>query len=403
MSRLSPAQIDDVLARHDVAEVAQRLGSALRRSGSKWLGSCPLCGGGRTSARFEIRGQKWVCAVCCRGGNVIGLVQAACQLRFRAAIDWLGGSRLIDEREQESLRHKRAAQERVSAEQEAAQRERRRIRAYEIWRSGEALSRESAAGLMAEAYLIGRAIEPAHLEKASGARLALRVHDHLSFYHVGADHKQRILHKGPALLAAMIRPDGRFGAVHMTWIDPAQPGSKARIIDERGAIVSAKKMLGQKRSAHIALLGHAEPRRLFVGEGIETVLSVAVALAIAGDLRVDDAFWAAGDLGNLGGPARQVIAHPFLLNPRGLALHVPGFEPDLAQEALRIPDCVSELILLGDGDCDRFTAQACLQRAAKRHAKAGRLIRIAFAAEGTDYNDMLRQTRSNPIQIAEAA
>ena len=58
--------------------------------------------------------------------------------------------------------------------------------------------------------------------------------------------------------------------------------------------------------------------------------------------------------------------------------------------ALSIPDSVEELILLGDGDSEQLLTECAMERAARRYAKDGRTIRIAFAPSGLDFNDVLR-------------
>jgi DNA primase len=56
-----------------------------------------------------------------------------------------------------------------------------------------------------------------------------------------------------------------------------------------------------------------------------------------------------------------------------------------------VPDSVAELILCGDGDSERvLTALACA-RAAARHARPGRVIRMLMAPDGKDWNDVLRE------------
>lgn len=53
------------------------------------------------------------------------------------------------------------------------------------------------------------------------------------------------------------------------------------------------------------------PRRLIIGEGIETVLAVWTAHKLTGRSVAETAFWAAGDLGNLAGRATATIDHPY--------------------------------------------------------------------------------------------
>jgi hypothetical protein len=151
-------------------------------------------------------------------------------------------------------------------------------------------------------------------------------------------------------------------------------------------------MRGSKTGAHI-LVAKAKalvPRRLFLGEGIETVDSVFTAFMRARRGAADDEFWAAGDLGNLAGRADKTVNHPTLKRPDGKPSRVPYRFPDLDDPGLSIPDAVEELILLGDGDSEKVLTEYAMERAARRYAREGRVIRIAFAPAGLDFNDLLR-------------
>lgn len=138
-------------------------------------------------------------------------------------------------------------------------------------------------------------------------------------------------------------------------------------------MLPAKKMRGSKIGAHIAVVRQAAPRRLIVGERIETVLSVYTAHRYAGRSLDGTAFWAAGDLG-LDGRSQRV----------------PGPHPDPDEKGLSIPDSVTELLLPGDGDSEKLLTQCAMQRAARRYARDGRTVRIVFAPAGLDFNDVLR-------------
>jgi hypothetical protein len=101
----------------------------------------------------------------------------------------------------------------------------------------------------------------------------------------------RQIHAGPAMCGAFIRPDGKFGGLHLTWLNVAtSPGDvtapapvKAEILDpDSGEVLNSKKMRGSKTGAYIAIVMHDAPRRLVIGEGIETVLSVWTAMHQAG-------------------------------------------------------------------------------------------------------------------------
>ncbi|MDN3719449.1 hypothetical protein QW131_10085 [Roseibium salinum] len=64
--------------------------------------------------------------------------------------------------------------------------------------------------------------------------------------------------------------------------------------------------------------------------------------------------------------------------------------PDMDDvKALTIPDQVEEVVRLGDGDSDRFTAEQVMKRAHARWDRPGRRQFDAWAPEGRDYNDLL--------------
>jgi hypothetical protein len=102
------------------------------------------------------------------------------------------------------------------------------------------------------------------------------------------------------------------------------------------------------------------------------------------------AWWAAGDLGNMAGPHEALREHPLLRQPNGRPKRLPGPVPDLTKPGLPIPDEVTELILLGDGDSERVLTEWAMTRAARRYARDGRIVRIAFAPAGMDFNDVLQ-------------
>jgi hypothetical protein len=69
---------------------------------------------------------------------------------------------------------------------------------------------------------------------------------------------------------------------------------------------------------------------------------------------------------------------------------VPAEEAD-GRAALMPPEHVTEVILLGDGDSERFATEQHLLRAAARWARPGRVIRIAWAGDGLDFNTVLNE------------
>lgn len=127
----------------------------------------------------------------------------------------------------------------------------------------------------------------------------------------------RKVEQAPAMVALMRRPPGWEPAgVHATFLAPSLAGKMQRKRRD-GSNYPARKMLGPAGGAGVQLPGAGGFARgcpLYVGEGIETVLS-GMALAGAGE---DAAGLAVLSLGNLEGRPRQV---------RG-ALPLYDIEPD---------------------------------------------------------------------------
>lgn len=379
---MTHADLDALKAAHPIAEVAARY-VRLRRAGRALIGPCPICGGSTRNGRFEARPDTgaWMCAVCLDGGDVISLVQKVEGLDFRGAVERLGGA--VPESE-ESRARREAAQARRRADQEAASarwREEERRRVHKMWLEGQPI-----AGTAVEAYLAARGLvvpAGAHLRALAEAPL---------YGERPSDGPPPVLHAGPAMLAAITGPEDRFAALHTTWVDPARPGRKVEVADPAtGELEPAKKVRGSKKGGHIELVRHAAPMRLFIGEGIETVLSVWCALVQASSPLLEAAsFWTSVDLGNLGGPAAGTVAHPTLLTPTGRPRRIPGPEPAFDGPAIMPPESVREIIILGDGDSEPLLTRHAAVRAARRWVVPGRVIRLAMAPVGKDFNDLWR-------------
>jgi hypothetical protein len=389
MTRLTEAQIADVKERVDLVRLAGDLGARLRKSGTKWVGSCPICGGGQRATRFEIKGDGWVCAVCEDGGDAIRLVRQVSGCDFASAIERLGGPRVLDQEEERKLQSQRAERERKEKAQADAYREKERATCLKIWERGRAPTAER----LGRYYAARRLLLP-------GSAL-IREADDVAFYH-GEEidergYKQpRQLYRGPAQLAAFLDNAGQFVGLHLTHLKPDWSG-KAEIVDpDTGEVLNAKKMRGTKKGSHIVLRQAPDgmsgdcARRLFMGEGIETVAQVGTSLKHAARLHPLDMFWASGDLGNLGGASLGTVPHPELKTPKGRPQRVPSAEPDFDAPAIRIPDEVTHLCLLGDGDSEPFLTRMTLERARNRYARPGLSIAIAMAPAGEDFNSMTR-------------
>ncbi len=387
MSRFSGHDLDDIRARNPIADVAGGY-VKLRRAGGRLVGPCPICGGRGTSQRFEIleKGESWVCAVCPDGGDVIRLVEKVEGCDFLRAVERLGGRATIDADQCKRLFEEREAK-RLAREKDASRyRENERKRLWRAWTSA-----ASPAGTPVEEYLHGRGLLlPPSCPGIRYQPSAIYWHGEIT------DSRGRkspqALHTGPAMVAAFIRPDGHFGGTHTTWLNADRPPAKLELDDPAtGEVLNSKKMRGSKTGAHIAIADRVDdPERLVIGEGIETVLAVWTAHVQAGRDLTKTAFWASGDLGNMAGRAIGTIAHPELTRPDGRAQRVPGPMPDPDDKGLSIPDTVTELILLGDGDSETVLTQFAMERAARRYAKDGRTIRVVFAPAGMDFNDVLQ-------------
>lgn len=387
MSRMTAEQIVDVNARADLAGLATSLGARLRKSGRGMVGSCPICGGSAKATRFEIKGgDRWVCAVCEDAGDAIRLVQKCRGVDFRAAVEWLGGSRALSSEDEAKLKREREAREAKERRAADAYHQREQAACERIWASGRAPTPDRLGR-----YLAARGL-------TLPASAVVRECDGACFYH-GEEKDERgfarprLLAKTPAMLARFFGGDGRPCGLHITHL-AADWTAKAALFDpETGVGLPSKKMRGTKKGAHLVLreVAPGAPCRLFLAEGIETGLSVAVALQRAGALRPTDRFWAAGDLGNLGGKALGTIAHPTLTGPAGRAQRAPSDTPDMDAPGIVIPACVTELVLLGDGDSDPFTTRLAMARGKARYARAGLTVAVAMAEPGRDFNDMLQE------------
>jgi hypothetical protein len=381
--RLSPIQIDELKARVDLVKLAGDMGAELRRHGAAMMGSCPLCGGSKKTTRFEIKGDAWMCAACSEGGDALALVQKVKGLDFRAAVEFLGGAATIDPEQEARLARERAAREKQRAEVAARMRAAAIASAWRLWDQAAHFSRAEV-----ESYLHARSCRLPASAEIRGARAIPYFHGEI-VDPVNGKKSPRVLCRGPAMVSAVRDNAGLFVAVHLTYLN-ADCSGKARILDPAtGEVLPAKKQRGAKKGGHIVLREPAEPTRLFLGEGIETVLSVATALRATGKLAAGDAFWSACDLGNLGGDSVESVKHPTLRGKNGQAPRVSGPVPDMDGIGLTIPDSVKTLVLLGDGDSDPFTTQMAMERARARYARPGLRVALVWAPEDMDFNDIL--------------
>lgn len=432
--RISDTTLSAIRRDNPVDEVAGRH-VTLRRKGRRFVGPCPICSTkrDRTDQRFECDATSWVCAVCEDGGDVFRLVARLDGLDpardFRAIVQALAGNVDAVPTPAAAKRQGRIAQgmglPRTAVPAELAAdpalaaawrdgwdkarrdevtaarfREYERERLFALWQAALPIEGSPVA-----AYHAARRIAPlpgAHLRYAPAHEMfGERPED------ARKDAPPPVIHAGPARLAAILGPDGRFSGLHATWIDPDRPGRKAEIVDPlTGEVAPAKKVRGHKVGGRVMLGGAATPRALVLGEGFETVLSVAAALQAARRDLSAVAFWSSVDLGNLGGRSLATVEHPTLTIACGRGTRpkrVPGPEPDPTAVAIPIPETVTRLMLLGDADSDPFTTRAALARAAARFARPGRIVRVAWADAGADFNDMLCRAAGDPAETQALA
>ena len=204
------------------------------------------------------------------------------------------------------------------------------------------------------------------------------------------------VHVGPAMLVPFVNLDGRITGIHQTWIDLSRdPKYRPDLgLGKNGEPLPTKKMRGTKKGSVVPLCGLLSATRWVGGEGIENGLSIAGAEGF----RRDTFYFAAGDLGNLAGPAdpSSKFAHPELTKEdkrgRKLRVTVPGPVPkaDMApDEALWIPDHVTQLVLLADGDSEPVFTASAMARAEERFSRVGREIETWWPPAGADFSQLM--------------
>lgn len=425
--KFTAADIDAIKRDNSCAALAGEW-VALRRKGraGNFIGPCPFCSEdlqSRTAPRFECNSEKWVCAVCADGGDVIRLVARRNGLDdkkdFAAVLELLGGSRQAEDTPETAKRAGGAAYRagkpmesqpvawgdslrlayfvgwKAAAEQAAVNdryRERERKSLYRnYWLNAKPFPETPVAEYLARRRLTVPANAP------------IRYLANCTLFADGKEREPVVAHKGPAMVCPIMGPDPlstpaqlaagegyRFNGLHFTWIDLDQPKGKAIVRHPHtGEDLPSKKSRGSKQGGYIEL-GCADPRqarRIICGEGIENTLAAFTALAAAGrDLHATN-FRCAIDLGNLAGKSIDRLQHPTQKTSAGRARSIPGPTPDLSSRAMPMPAGVTEIVWMCDGDSDPLTTRNAMARAAARHVRPGLTQRFAWPGEGLDWND----------------
>ncbi|MBL1435646.1 MAG: hypothetical protein COB08_005550 [Rhodobacteraceae bacterium] len=363
MQQIDPRLTDAKLK--SIEAIAARLNiEGLKRVARELVGPCPVCGG---KDRFSINKDMGVynCRTC-GGGDVIRLVELVQGCDFKEALQWLCGDAEVkidpEEAKRREARFKKEQQRRDGESDRYRQYARKR--AYDNWTSA-----LPAKGTIVEEYLRLRGLPLADIPAC------IRFHPDLPYVKkIGG--KNTRLHSGPAMVAAIQLPDGRFSALHQTWLDVSQPKGKALIFDPEGAQISAKLYAGPKKTCAIRLHTPEGASTLVMGEGIETTASAWVA-----DVIPNAAYWAGVDLGNMAG--RQVKEkgkrHSGVPD---LVSGADGFVP---------PPWVKRLIYVMDGDSNPKDTRAKLLAGCRRAIARcpGLVASIVSAETGRDLNDMI--------------
>lgn len=343
----------------------------LKQSGRSWVGRCPFHADRNPSFKVDDLRNTFRCysSKCGKSGSVIDwMIEAEGCRTFADAMRALGGDEV--KRDPEHLKRLEAENARSYLKVEsqiARQMEKQRRKAYQLW-----CKSVSLAGSVGESYLReARGLGDVHLP----ARRIRFIAD-LPYWAEVSQDQFEVIHRGPAMLAAFQWPDGRFAALHQTWI--AQDGSGKAFIELDGQALPAKKMRGPVSGSALVL---SRPAAIMaVGEGIETSLSaVAVGLAAV----------CAGSKANMvGAGLPDGVREPHPVEP---GRFLPTVQPDLSSPRVWLPDEASMEILLADGDTkDLHSLRAELERASVRARLQGRSASILWPGKGQDLNDMLK-------------
>jgi hypothetical protein len=250
-------------------------------------------------------------------------------------------------------------------ENEAA---RRILGARTIWRAS-----MPGSGTPVEAYLQWRGIDLEAVERLYGWRVppTLRYHARLEWRWEGA------VHVGPAMIGVVCR-DGKFCGVHRTWLADGGSG--------KADLPKNKLLLGRAGGGFSPLTPPAETA--IIGEGYETTLSVAAALAAKGRRVYAISALSLPNLAGASLPGRRRVPHP---SRKGAVL--PSAQPDFERPGIVLPAGVKSVVLLADSDSDPHTTERLLERAAARLSRSGCRVRIARPPRGSDFNDVVAAAR----------
>lgn len=411
----------------------------------EYQGPCPRCGG---KDRFAVNRGKgvWNCRGCGEGGrDGIGLAAHVNHLDLRGRAAFLAACSIVldqavpqeGEQESEAERAERlariaAAEQKADLDRQQTEQQQNDFRQREIDRARGLWLNAVDCRLVGDESTNGARMIAAYAKARTGFDPAGTIFDHIRFlpsatYWHGQDAMGRLLalYTGPALIVPIVDVmTGKISGSQTIWLDLSVKPKRRPVLwgltkagreagfeelDDGGAHaapraewveagyfqrISSKKMRGHKKGGVIPVAGDPSASRWLGGEGIETTL------AIAGPegFRNDTFYFAAGDIGNMAGPADRDsdFNHPTLkvTGARGRMKPVrvkgPVPKPDSAGEAMVTPDHVADLVLIADGDSEIVATASAMARAAARHSIGGsRRVEVVWPPAGMDFADAM--------------
>jgi hypothetical protein len=375
----------------------------------EYIGRCPACDG---KDRFSINfaSQVWFCRQYDgRGGDGLQLIAHKEGLDLKRRAHLLEACAILLDRPvpqegERETQEERAERKKRIAEQQTES-EAKRERQADIGARERQKSIDQGRGIFFRAGDGACSDVEAYLKLRTGVRqIPDPVWENLKFlgqhgYWEGRDERGHMkeIHCGPAMIAPMVDPVGVPGHVtgcHQTWIDLGHaPKFRPDLgADDKGDALPTKKMRGHKKGSVIPVCGDLDCRRWIGAEGIENTVAVA---GMEG-FRDDTFYFAAGDIGNMCGPADAAsgFSHPDLKkqNAKGVWQPVrvagPVPKPGSAEDCFQLPAHVTELVLLADGDSEFIMTVAAMARAEARLARDGLALGTWWPVEGSDWAGM---------------
>jgi hypothetical protein len=296
-------------------------------------------------------------------GDVLGLVAYVMQTDVRGALawsrDWLGISRMSGEDRRRMAERARQAQQTAVRDREAG-RLKRMGQAERIWNKGFQDGARSTAEALGRAYFAARqvpldAIPNRDLQTFRFAP-AQEFWSRAQFRH--QDGRRVKVQDGPlypAVLSAMRLATGQVAAVHMTFLSPLGPQKLPVSKDENAKIMFGEAMGAMIRISHGPEGEPPETARqvhpLIIGEGIETVASLAIS---APEARV----WAGGSLAGM--------------------LHAPVDLP-----------CIGAILVAKD-HFKSPTTEKQFNQVLEAYGRCGKPIVVMETPVGNDFNDLMQ-------------